>query len=899
MSTESRQDLRARLEAMPPARWRQIDALFDAVLELPPEDRAAFLDAHTADDPSLRQELEALLAAFDEADAFLEQPAGAPAPTVEPTLEGRRVGPYRIVRQIGQGGMGTVYLAEREDVQKQVALKLVRAGLSSPDHVQRFLVERRVLARLEHPNIARLLDAGVAEDERPFFALEYVEGRPIDAYCDDRRLPVERRLALFQTVCGAVQYAHRNLVVHRDLKPSNILVTDAGEVRLLDFGIAKLLEDEPEEALTRTGARLMTPAYASPEQIRGEPVTTASDVYALGVLLYELLTGRRPFDEIETSELERAFAGGEPKKPSTAVGEAARRGGEDATTATAARATTAERLRRRLSGDLDAICLKALRDDATRRYQSAEQLLEDLRRHLGGLPVLARKDTTGYRLRKFVRRHRVGVAAAAVVLLALVGGIVATTWQARIAEAERQKAEQVAAILPELFWNLEPGELQNAAVTPEEMLDRGLEQIDAQLAEQPEIQARVLTLATDLYMRLAAYDKAEQAARRALSLRHQRYGTEHENVAASMAMLAQSLDKQGRYGEAEPLHRQALAMRRALLGDDHLDVATSLHNYALLLEMQGRHDEAAARYREALALRQKLGAPPRDLAYTQTNLAVILNYQGHYEEAVPLAREALALRKKELGAMHPDVANSLSNLAAILQASGSNEDLEPLYQEALAILRKTHDAGHPFVAYTLNSLAFYLRNKGAYAEAEAHYREALAILRKAHGAEHDWVATVLHNLAQVQADQGRAAEAGGLYREAIAMQARLLGQEHPALAASLYSLGELLLAEGRPDTAEAYLQQALAIRKAALPEGHAATAQTMSLLGACLAARARYDEAEPLLVDGYEGLQRRLGPTHERTQAALRRLVDFLEGRGRTREAAPYRSLLVTGEGSP
>ncbi len=245
MSTESRQDLRARLEAMPPARWRQIDALFDAVLELPPEDRAAFLDAHTADDPSLRQELEALLAAFDEADAFLEQPPGAPAPTVEPTLEGRRVGPYRIVRQIGQGGMGTVYLAEREDVQKQVALKLVRAGLSSPDHVQRFLVERRVLARLEHPNIARLLDAGVAEDERPFFALEYVEGRPIDAYCDDRRLPVERRLALFQTVCGAVQYAHRNLVVHRDLKPSNILVTDAGEVRLLDFGIAKLLEDEP------------------------------------------------------------------------------------------------------------------------------------------------------------------------------------------------------------------------------------------------------------------------------------------------------------------------------------------------------------------------------------------------------------------------------------------------------------------------------------------------------------------------------------------------------------------------------------------------------------------------------------------------------------------------------
>ena len=905
MPTESREDLKAHLEAMSPARWQQIDAVLDAALDLPPDERAAYLDAHTADDRALRDEVEALLASFDKTEGILDQPAALaesvlPLPTPS-SLEGQHVGAYRVLRQIAQGGMGMVYLAEREDVQKKVALKLVRDGLASPEHVQRFLFERRLLARLEHVNIARLLDAGVTEHGTPYFAMEYVEGEPIDVYCDTRRLSINERLRLFQTVCRVVQYAHQNLVVHRDLKPSNILVTEEGDVRLLDFGIAKLLEadasDPAEEAfLTRTGMRLMTPAYASPEQLRGDPVTTASDIYSLGVLLYELLAGQRPYEETDSHALERAHTHA-PRKPSTAITDTARRTG-DTTTVTQARATTLDKLHRRLSGDLDTICLKALRTEPERRYQSAEQFLEDIRRHLDGLPVTARNDTMGYRLQKFVQRNRLGVAAAAAVVLALLGGIIATTWQAQIARTERDRAEQVASILPEVFWGLEPGELQNTAVTPEQMLDRGIEQVETRLADQPEIQARILTMATDLYMRLAAYPKAEAAARQALSIRRDLYGEEHENVAASMAMLAQSLDKQGRYDESEPLHRDALAMHRKFLGSEHLDVATSLHSYAMWHNEQGQYETSEVLYREALAIRRKLRADPRDIAFTQTNLAVDLFYQDKYDEAVRHTREALALRREHLGNDHPDVAHSLHTLASILQGKGDLDEIESLFREALAIHRKSHGSTHPAVGYTLNALALVLEENAKYDEAFTILEEALTIFKQVHGEEGPWISTVIHNLALVEAGRSDYAAAESLYRQAVALKRRISGDEHPGLASSLRGLGTTLINKGTPAAAEPVLREALAIYQKAVPEGHHQIALTQSKLGACLAALNQHDEAELFLRDGFESLWEKLGLEHTISQSALRRLVDFLEAQGRPEEAARYDTLFVNQEGS-
>ena len=434
-------------------RTASVQELFDAALELSPESRAAFLDEACRADPDLRRGVGDLLAVLDRAHTAELFPPLADAPRGLLAF-GERIGPYRVLHELGAGGMGVVFLAERDDIEKRVALKLVReGGLASGDRVRRFLLERRVLARLEHPNIARLLDAGVTELRLPYFAMEYVSGTPIDRYCDERRLPIAERLSLFRTVCEAVHHAHQNLVVHRDLKPSNILVTADGQVKLLDFGIAKLLahhESSPAEE-ARTGLLMLTPEYASPEQVRGEPVTTASDIYSLGVVLYQLLTGHRPyrFNAKTPAEVERVVCREAPQRPSEVVTRTVTGAQVAATHAPVtpewvgvARNTSPERLRRRLRGDLDTMVMKALSKEPGRRYVSAAQFADDLRRHLVGLPVLARKDTASYRAGKFLRRHLVGVVAVIVLVSTLVAGVVSTAWQAQRAEAQRIVAEE-------------------------------------------------------------------------------------------------------------------------------------------------------------------------------------------------------------------------------------------------------------------------------------------------------------------------------------------------------------------------------------------------------------------------------------------------------------------------
>ncbi|NBC17317.1 MAG: protein kinase, partial [Bacteroidetes bacterium] len=453
-------------------RWEQIDRLFAEALERPPDERTAFLRARCGNDVALYREVVTLLKSDAEAESVLGESVTAFAAPLLPALEadladgfapGERVGPYRLQHEIGRGGMGAVYLAERVDGQfdRRVALKVIKRGMDTDEILHRFRFERQILARLEHPHIARLYDAGVTDDGRPYLAMEYVDGQPLHRYCDGRTLPVDERLRLFQTVCAAVQFAHQNLVIHRDLKPSNILVTEGGAVKLLDFGIAKLLSDEATGApLTRTGVRVLTPEYAAPEQRTDSVVTTAADVYALGVVLYELLTGRRPLAP-------DALPDTAPEPPSTAVTKPTERSHADGTTTTltpetvsTARQTSAERLRRRLRGDLDVIVLKALRPEPERRYASAEAFLEDIKRHLDGLPVQARPDTLGYRLRKFVQRHTAGVAAAAAVLaLILAFSVLHTTrvtQERNLARQERDKAAEVAAFLEGLFDASDP-----------------------------------------------------------------------------------------------------------------------------------------------------------------------------------------------------------------------------------------------------------------------------------------------------------------------------------------------------------------------------------------------------------------------------------------------------------
>ena len=762
--------------------------------------------------------------------------------TVEAAARGeapdRRIGPYRILRELGQGGMGTVYLAARadEEFHKRVALKVIRSGTDSADVVRHFKRERQILASLDHPHIAKLLDGGTTDDGLPYLVMEYVEGERLLSYCDSRNLPIPDRLKIFQSISSAVEYAHRNLVVHRDIKPANILVADDGSPRLLDFGIAKLLNPElAGEAPTAT-AMAMTPEYASPEQARGDRITTATDVYSLGVVLYELLTGHHPYRLTSRQPLDvlRAVAEQDPEKPSTAVQRrtASTQPGGGAAIAVSpedvarTRESTAEKLTRRLRGDLDNIVLLALRKEPQRRYASVEAFSDDVRRYLEGLPVKARKPTAGYRAGKFVRRHVAGLTASAVVVFLLVGFALALALQsARIArerdlaekerataQRERETAQRVSGFLVDLFKVSDPGEARGNSITAREVLDKGSAKIATELQDQREVRATLMDAMGAVYFNLGLYEKAIPLLQEALQTRRAVLGNGHLEVADTLTNLANVSKEKGDYAAAEAGHREALAIRRKVLGNDHADVAASLNNLGNALWAKGDWVEAGTTYREALALKRKLlGNEHPDVAIGLNNLAIVLAHNADYDGAEALFREALALKRKQLGNEHPAVARSLNNVAAVLM------------------------------------------HKGDYAAAESLHREALALKRKLLGNEHAEVAGTLNNLADTLCRQRKAAEAEPLAREAVAIFRKTLASGHPTIA-----------------------------------EGE-------SVLGGCLALSGRFAEAEPLLLGSYPVLKAKTGAESPETRDALQRLVSLYDAWDKPAKAAAYRADLAMG----
>jgi serine/threonine-protein kinase len=948
-------------------RWQQIEALFDEALDLDAEARRVLLDRACADDPDLRREVKSLLQADAASPAFLNAAAADYAAPMLPDLldeldgeqMGRSVGAYRLVRKIGHGGMGRVFLAERADGQfeQQVALKLIRAELTSEALRRRFLQERQILARLQHPGIARLLDGGTTDAGQPFLVIDYVKGQPIHTYCDTQKLSITARLQLFGKVCEAVQYAHNNLVVHRDLKPSNILVTDTGQVKLLDFGIAKLLEGDDEEALTRTGLPAMTPEYAAPEQVRRGSITTATDVYSLGVILYELLSGHRPYQvkALSPADVERVICKTEPPRPSTAASqteELASHDGEPRIVTpeivSRVRSTQPERLQRRLIGDLDMIVVKALAKEPERRYATAAQLGQDLKRHLAGLPVEARGDTLGYRLRKFVRRHRWGVAVAAAFVVLLTGYAVTVTVQSRkvkqaLAQArlEADKSAEVTRFMMGLFESNDPSESLGDTLNVRDVLARGVERIES-LDQQPEVQGQMLDVVGQVYQSLGEYDTAqallEQAVakrrtllgeehldvaqslynlgavlldrgdyemaepllREALTMRQKLLGEEHPDVASSLNKLGMLEDDTGDYDAAEQLYREALAMRQKLLGEEHPDVASSLNNLGLLLMQKGQYDQAETIHRKALEMRQRIASQQGreeadlDVTYSLNNLALVLNLKGDHDASEQFYRELIEMDRKLLGEEHPDFAIDLNNLGGLLADKGDYDAAGSLYRQALAIYMKTLGPSHPRIAQSLNNLASALRDQGIYNQAEQHYREALAMRRTLLGPEHPDVASSLNNLGTVFSDQGRYDEAESYFREALAMRRKLLDEEHPDVTQSLHSLAVVLDRQGNHAAAEPLYQEAIRRHAAARGDTHWVTAYFKSGLGACFTAQARYEEAEPLLLDALALLQSERGAENKYTQGTLERLVALYEAWGRPAEATTYRALLIT-----
>jgi len=926
-------------------RWQRLQELFDAALRLPPEERADYLERRSGDDPSLRREVESLLRADEPSSGFIEGPlAGVAAllphpeectdpelsPAGERSLLGRRIGAYEVTSELGRGGMGTVYSAVRADdaFRKEVAIKVIRHGADDPELLRRFLAERQILATLDHPNIARLLDGGTTGDGLPYVVMERVRGEPLDRYCDAGSLPVNERLRLFLDVSAAVQHAHHNLVVHRDLKPANILVTAEGTPKLLDFGIAKLLDATPGEGATATMLHAMTPAYASPEQVRGGPITTASDVYGLGVVLYELLTGQPPYrlDHRTGPEIERVICDQSPDKPSAKVA----RGAE---VASRARGLTPERLRRRLAGDLDTIVLKALRKEPKRRYASVEQLAEDLRRHLDGRPVIARPDTFRYRAEKFVRRHRAGVVA----LLAVVALTAVYTAQlARERDGARlqaAKAAQVAEFLQTLFRVSDPDESRGRTVTVRELLDRGAARIQDELAAQPEAQADLMAVIGDVYLQLGLYAEATAQMEAALATRR-RIGKGEDAKAAEVlqalsvvkkvagdyeaadtlagqavalrrrlrgppADLAGSLNTQaearrvrGDYPAAESFSREALALRRVALPAEHRDIADNLNNLALLIHARGDYGAAERMHRDSLAMRRRvLGEDHPEVSNSLNNLAVTLAAHGDYAAAERHYREALALRRRILGEDEPRTLNTERNLGALLVEKGDEAAAEPVLREALDLMRGRLDADHPYASDAWMSLALALSARGAHHSAGVMAEDALARHRRRLGDRHPDTLRAMVRLARVKRAAGDRAGGQQWFRRALEGQRGILPAGHPAAAETLAGLGAGLLEDGEAAAAEPLLREAWALASERLLRGHVIRAEAAAALGGTFAARGRHAEAEPLLVAAYEGLQASRGSGHASTVMAQDRLVRLYESWGRPSEAARARAL--------
>ncbi len=864
---------------------QRIEELFHAAIERSASERSAYLAQVCADDPGLIEVIESLLRLHQSDPSFLERPARVGARPNDLRV-GQGIGAYVIEREIAEGGMGRVFLARRRDGQfeMRVAIKTVKpaaAAIGSAtgrDVVRRFLNERQHLADLEHPHIAKLLDGGETEDGSPYLVMEYIDGEPIDSFCASRGLSLEERLRLFRDVCRAVQYAHSKFIAHCDLKPSNILVRPGPPPRLeptpklLDFGIAKFLEAELPARLEATetlDALRLTPVYASPEQLRGERPSTATDIYSLGVILYELVTGALPYPVRETPlhDLPRIVCEASPKRPSL--------------------------IQPKLRGDLETILLKALEKDPTRRYQTAAAFADDIERFLTKQPISAHPPSAAYRLAKVVSRHRLASAAvAAYVLTATALGIWMSVLYARavraektsgerlvqaesalriadeervaakraqaVAERRRSEVEKTANVFGEIFASPNPYRAKGREVTVAEALDDAVPRIVASLESEPVLQAAVQSMAGQTYASLGELDKAESILRAALEIRRRLLGVESQEACQSAAYLANVLVDRGRPVEAEVLLREALETSRRVRGEEDPDTIAFTINLANALFHEGRLDEAVSLVRRAVETSLRVfGLESEETLKSQENLAVYLIGRSELGEAESLLRRCAEVRARARGEDDLDLARVRVSLLSVLSRQGKFVEVEPIARQTLGQFRRRLGDEHKDTLVTMNNLAATLRRLGKLAEAE------------------------------------------DLLREVWETQKRVLGAGHTDTLASQQNLAAVLGSEGKPDEAEVLLSDALSTAEGALPEGHWYVPWIRSNYGQFLVVSKRFEEAEAQLERSYGEFMTALGARNEYTANAVRGLAMLYEAWGKPEQAARYRALLLKpAEGS-
>jgi len=940
-------------------RWNEVDALVTEALDLPARERLAWLEQKCGDDAELLDLVTTVLTGERAAGDFLtggHREAMVAAAGLAPLQDeehagsgyapGDRIGAWLLVEEIGRGGTGTVYLAKRADgsYAQHAALKLLRRGLDTDDVLARFRAERQILASLNHPNIARLIEGGATEDGRPYLVMDLVDGEPVTLHADRRRLTVDQRLRLFVTIARAVQYAHRNLIVHRDIKPGNILVAADGEVKLLDFGIAKLLDDSASGGVprTRTGFRLFTPEYASPEQVRGEPVTTASDVYQLGILLYRLLSGRLParvFGDPIPEPHRHLHPADDLLPPSAAIAGGRQDGAESELPAgqiASLRDSDPRRLRARLRGDLDLIALAALRHEPERRYATAAELADDVERHLQGRPIAARPDTWRYRSTKLLRRHPAAAAAIAAGLIA-VSGYVATLQaytqrleaERSVAEIERTRAESARGLAEQEQARAEAERDRTEAervraewaqITAEEQRNRAqLEWARAEAALygerlQTDRAQRFSGLLVSLFETLdpAAAVGAELYESPAASSSEARPPAYPQMLVASGLLargvdqaerLAEDLETQGdlfdvlsrvhqslgMYPEALDLASRTLSIRREALGYEHPMTAESLNRVGDVLRLKGRFREAEASHREALALQRTLfGDRHESVAASLNLLGEVLRQRGSYAEAEGFHREALAMRRFLLGGEHADVASSLNDLAEAVRRQHRFHEAVALHREALALRRALFGEVHPDVAASFNNVGIALGQSGDFEGAERYHREALVLQRTLFGDRHPAVAATLNGLGIVLARMGDLESAERHYRESLALRRALFDDDHPNIAGSLYNLGLVLREKGDHGEAEESFRQALAVWRQVHGEQHPDVAGALYNLGLVRRDRGDMSGAEEYMRRALAIRRAVLNPTHPHVAISLSSLGALMRMGGRWDEAETH-----------
>jgi tetratricopeptide (TPR) repeat protein len=846
------------------ARWEQLQHLFHEALGQPKEARERFLCS--AADTELRQEVAALIDAHERAGPLriLDED--------NPLVVGGCVGPYRLLSPLGMGGMGVVYLAERvtADFTQRVALKLIPSSLADPRLEAQFGRERRILAQLDHPGISRFIDGGRTATGDSFIAMEYVEGTSLLEFAELRGLSVDARLRLLLGICEAMEFAHQRLVIHGDLKPANILVTPDGRPKLLDFGLAGLLEDGCVRRLPGTEMWL-TPAYASPEQVRGDQLTASTDIYALGIVLYEFLAGTRPYevDGLLPSELEYVVFSVVPEPPSSRV---------------------TGRRRRLIAGDLDAIALKALAKDPRDRYASASRLAEDLTRHLDGRPVLARVPTQAYLASKFLSRHRAVVGAAAIVAASLASAVVVTSRQAYHAGKQRDSAaqarrqsEEVTAFLLELIQANDPHRGTAKIDEPSSALLR-LELARAEeFSAQPELQARLFDALGQVLVSLGQHEQGLALLERSLALQQKLHGEQDAEVAETLKHLARALSAAGEYSYADLAYRRALAIERTRLGSEDPRIALTISELGSLMPQLGRFEESQVLHRTALDLRLRTLSPDHPLvAASHMSLASSLEQLGDYAAAEALLREVLATRRRTLGPDNPDVASTLIALGDVLgKRRSGNAEAERLLRDGVAMQIRTLGNEHPEVAHGLMAHARALSRRGHGSEAEAQLRRALDLRRRVLGPQHPEVVESMEELAAELQRQNRYEEADVLRRAVLTERRRIFGPRHQSVALSLQGLASLQQARGDFGPAEESLREALRLLTSANGPSHPAVAKALAQLGILLAERGAVVEAEPMLLQARDILSSKLRPNHIDVQGVNRKLARFYATSGR------------------